>query len=245
MKKFISMFAFAAVLVLGAFAFASCGSDDDDKDNPSAIITFKIEASATLAEPGSMMSELNNIAKSVALSTFTAPKNATAEELNAKVEQIVKAADMEAKVKEKALAAGIKSYDISFRVVGDGNQRIQPVSYSIRYIPAVDGDDVVQLYTMLAANFQTDTQIPKDAYNDLVTIRDNYKSKFSFTYTGKKAEAFEAMKKYLESDEVKEFRDVLQKHIDTYNDAKHWYVGFRMRGENNLFTDMYCFGEMR
>lgn len=30
MKKFISMFAFAAVLVLGAFALASCGDDDDD-----------------------------------------------------------------------------------------------------------------------------------------------------------------------------------------------------------------------
>ncbi len=30
MKKFISMFAFVAVLVLGAFTLASCGDDDDD-----------------------------------------------------------------------------------------------------------------------------------------------------------------------------------------------------------------------
>lgn len=32
MKKFISMFAFAAMIVLGAFAFASCGGDDDNDD---------------------------------------------------------------------------------------------------------------------------------------------------------------------------------------------------------------------
>lgn len=30
MKKFLSMFAFMAVLVLGAFTLASCGDDDDD-----------------------------------------------------------------------------------------------------------------------------------------------------------------------------------------------------------------------
>lgn len=38
MKKFLSMFAFMAVLVLGAFTLASCGSDDDD-DAKSTILT--------------------------------------------------------------------------------------------------------------------------------------------------------------------------------------------------------------
>lgn len=47
MKKFISMFAFAAMIVLGAFAFASCGSDDEDDPTPTPEATnkyrFKVE----------------------------------------------------------------------------------------------------------------------------------------------------------------------------------------------------------
>lgn len=40
MKKFISMFAFAAMIVLGAFTFASCGNDDDDEENVKHTFTY-------------------------------------------------------------------------------------------------------------------------------------------------------------------------------------------------------------
>lgn len=41
MKKFLSMFAFAAAIVLGAFALASCG--DDDEDGPNATHNFTLD----------------------------------------------------------------------------------------------------------------------------------------------------------------------------------------------------------
>lgn len=41
MKKFISMFAFVAAIVLGAFTLASCGGDDDEE--PAEKHTYKFE----------------------------------------------------------------------------------------------------------------------------------------------------------------------------------------------------------
>lgn len=245
MKKFISMFAFVAALVLGAFSFASCGGDDDDDQNtPNAIITYKIEAYVGMAEPSINRGELETIVKSVTLPTFTAPKNATAEELNEKVIQIVTAANMEAIVKEKAVAAGFVLYTISFKVMGDANQETK-VSHRIIYTEIRDGEDIEQLYTMTYPNFQVDLTIPKGALNDLDAISYEYESKLNFTFKGKKEEAFKAMKEYLESDETKGFRDAIQKHIDTYNDADLWYCVFIMIGENKLRTEAYYFGNRR
>lgn len=179
----------------------------------------------------------------MALSTFTAPKNATAEELNQKVTQIVTAANMEAIVKDKALAAGLKVYAVSFKVVGDGSKK--SVSYVIRYSETRDAEDIVQLHTMTAPFLQSTTRISKEADKDLCAIRDEYKSKLNFTFTGKKDDAFNAMKKYLESDETKDFREALQKHIATYNDADKWYISFRMKSANGLLSDYVYFGEWR
>lgn len=53
------------------------------------------------------------------------------------------------------------------------------------------------------------------------------------------------MKQYLESDEVKNFREAVKNHIDTYNDADHWYIEFKMRGENKLISEIYYFGNWR
>ena len=244
MKKFLTMFAFAAAIVFGAFALASCGGDDDS-DNPSAIITYKIETSINSVSPIDMREDLKSIVNGVVLPTFTAPKNATAEELNEKVVQITKAANMETILKEKALAAGIKSYIISFSVVGVDALKGMPVSYSIKYVPARDAEDVAQLYTMQRPSLQTSTGLSKEADKDLGDISDKYKSKFSFTFTGKKEEAFNAMKEYLESDETKDFREALQNHINTYKDADLWYIAFVMKGENGLFTDFVYFGDKK
>lgn len=41
MKKFLSMFAFAAAIVFGAFTLASCGDDEDD---PNATHVFTLDA---------------------------------------------------------------------------------------------------------------------------------------------------------------------------------------------------------
>lgn len=45
MKKFLTMFAFAAAIVLGAFTLASCGGDDDDFNTThSFTLTGKFES---------------------------------------------------------------------------------------------------------------------------------------------------------------------------------------------------------
>lgn len=236
------MFAFAAVLVLSVFTLASCG--DDDKDTPSANITYKIEAHVGTAQPFNKMGELQTIVKSVTLPTFNAPRNATVEELNEKVKQIVTSANMEAEVKEKAVAAGFVLYTISFKVIGDANQEIA-VSHRIIYTDIRDGEDIEQLYTMSDPNFQADLSLPRGALNDLDAISMDFESKLSLTFTGKKEEAFNAMKKYLESDETKDFREAIQKHIATYDDADLWYCAFMMMGENGLHSDVYYFGNKR
>lgn len=60
MKKILSMFAFVAAIVLGAFTLASCGGNDDDI-TPEAtymfkpVITFNTENEATKQNPEYML----------------------------------------------------------------------------------------------------------------------------------------------------------------------------------------------
>ena len=51
MKKFLSMFAFAAAIVLGAFTFVSCGDDDDDIFPVQEKYQFSLTAELSSTKP--------------------------------------------------------------------------------------------------------------------------------------------------------------------------------------------------
>ena len=51
MKKFLTMFAFVAAIVFGAFTLASCGGDDDDKYNKEQKYSFTFEAEINSTKP--------------------------------------------------------------------------------------------------------------------------------------------------------------------------------------------------
>lgn len=77
MKKFISMFAFAAAIVLGAFALASCGNDDDEEENVKHTFAYSAmlnsDNPATTSNPAFIQKQQTlRILSEIGLEKFTA-----------------------------------------------------------------------------------------------------------------------------------------------------------------------------
>ena len=63
MKKFLSMFAFAAAIVLGAFTLASCGNDDDEPSDPKHNYSLKVEMKTSLTDKKQTAEEYSQAVK--------------------------------------------------------------------------------------------------------------------------------------------------------------------------------------
>lgn len=77
MKKFLSIFAFAAAIVLGAFTLASCGNDDDDEDDVKHTFTYSAmlnsDNALTTAKPAFREKQQSlRILSEIGKQTFTA-----------------------------------------------------------------------------------------------------------------------------------------------------------------------------
>lgn len=84
MKKFLSIFAFAAAIVLGVFTLASCGNNDEDEENVKHTFTYSAmlnsDNAATTTKPAFREKQQSlRLLSEIGKQTFTATdKEATA-----------------------------------------------------------------------------------------------------------------------------------------------------------------------
>ena len=238
MKK--TLFCLLAI-VLPAIALVSCDKDDDSpsgsKNTTWTIATTNVNVNdATDAAQTAFRAYVTSLEST--LSSFTLPSSTEQSKIDAKAQEIIENAGIEAKLKAKAQELNVGSYTVGFKLKEDWHT----LSLLYSYYAHTDADDVEQTWTIAVASPQVNGYFDRSTLDELNALYDKYKSSLTCTYTGKKDGAYQAMKNYLEGDDCKALRDDIDAFTTKYDNAGTWYWQFVMQGKNRLWTDKYQFG---